>query len=918
MSKSKILKALILHTEELNAIDPVEILTAEGISEYVGIQRNTASQYLNELVKEKRALKVKSRPAYFFDREIFSQKFFTPKKDIYDNFQLLIDEQYINKMEAAPDPFNSFIGANNSLKPAIDQIKSSIYYPGTGLPFMLYGDTGVGKSLLAKMTFEYCQQKGLVDSDAPFLELNCAQYYHNQELLSSILFGYSKGAFTGANENHVGLLEAADGGILFLDECHRLGPESQEKLFTFIDKGTFQRIGENNKERSSKVRLIFATTENIKENFLRTFLRRIPITINIPNLDQRTKQELSEFIYTFLIKESKKLNKKLVVTSWIMNRLLSLSYEDNVGELKNMIKLICASAYSRNPNKEVIVLNSDALDNKLLSKFLSIKEIDTVENKEITILPTSLVHDFINQTSNETRLIRNIFKIYDRLFEEFERGKLNKDFLIQQLAREANTIIEILVNNEQKEQNSSFYFLKNTIKELVGFLESNHFVKISGNSIIALSNYMYRRSHFAMEFPLIDKNLVHKLYQFTVKQFLVETKLLNALLELIETKLDVTLEEEEKVLLVLYLKSLNLEIKQPDMHGVILAHGFSTASSIADVVNRFLDFHVFDAFDMPFNVSIDKTREYMERYLSTHDCSKGLVVLVDMGSLTVLSKTLVEYTNGPILMINNVTTQQALIVGEMLRKEMDIEVIGEKVTTGLPMSYEIAYPVMDKNPLIITVCHTGLGAAQQLKTFIQSSLPKEINFKVEAVDYNYIKKYGKDNSLFKQYDVQAIIGTANPEVQGIKFIALEDLISGQGEAQINEIFSVIEDGEVRKSINDALVRNLSIERLVSAITILDVKRVISYIDNVMDDLERRLLVRLSNSKKAILYVHIAGLVERSIRNSGGLEYRSKNKNENSETQIKIISQALEPIELAYNIKISLDELNYLYDIVLDE
>lgn len=918
MSKKEVLKALTFVTDQLQEIGPFETLTTEGISEQIGIQRNTTSQYLNELVKESKAIKIKSRPAYFLERETFTKKFFKADKDIYDNFQSISDEFHRLQLEAAPDPFDTFIGASTSLKEAIDQIKSSVYYPGIGLPFMLYGETGVGKSLLAKMTHEFCQQKGLIEESAPLLELNCAQYYHNQELLSSILFGYSKGAFTGAEQEHIGLLEAANGGILFLDECHRLGPESQEKLFNFIDKGTFQRIGDNNKNRSSKVRLIFATTENIQENFLRTFIRRIPITINIPNLDHRTKQELAEFIYTFLINESKKLNKTLVVTPWIMNRFLSLSYKDNVGELKNIIKLICASGYSKSTNKNVILINSDTLENNLLSKFLSIKEIDTVENKEITIKPTSKVSDFIGHNSSDTRLIRSIFKVFIRLFEDYENGKFKEDYLIHQLSREANTVIELLVHEDQKDQSSSLHFLTNTIKELVSYLENNHFVKIKGNSIIALSNYIYKRSNFSIEFPIMEKKIITKLYQFAAKKFLIETKLLNALLELIETKLDVTLEDEEKILLVFYLKSLNLELKQPDMHGVILAHGFSTASSIADVVNHFLDEHVFDAFDMPFNVSVDKVKTYMEKYLSTHDCRNGLVVLVDMGSLMVLAKTLVEHSSGPVLMINNVTTQQALLVGEMLRKGSDIELIGEKITSSLPMSYEIAYPIVEKQPLIITVCHTGLGAAQQLKEFIQSSLPEEVQFKVEAVDFNYIKKYGKENSLFKQYDVQAIIGTANPEVEGVRYIALEELISGHGENKINEIFSMIEDQSIRKEINDSLVRNLSIERLVSAITILDVKRVIAYIDNVMEDIERRLRINLSNSKKAILYVHIAGVVERSIRNSNFLEYKVKQTDKIRATHIKIISQALEPIEVAYNIAICEDELNYLYDIIIDE
>lgn len=74
----------------------------------------------------------------------------------------------------------------------------------------------------------------VIHENAPFKVLNCAQYHNNPELLSGILFGYVKGAFTGADEDRNGLLQDADGGVLFLDEVHRLPPEGQEKLFVYM------------------------------------------------------------------------------------------------------------------------------------------------------------------------------------------------------------------------------------------------------------------------------------------------------------------------------------------------------------------------------------------------------------------------------------------------------------------------------------------------------------------------------------------------------------------------------------------------------------------------------------------------------------------------------------------------------------
>src|SRR5699024_7991829 len=119
----------------------------------------------------------------------------------------------------------------------------------------------------------------------PFVVMNSAQYANNVELLSSTLSGYVKAAFTGAYSPTKGLLEAADEGILFVDEVHRLNSESQEKLFVFLDQGIFRRMGESDGWHRANVRIIMATTEDLQSNFLGTFLRRIPIVIRIPSLN---------------------------------------------------------------------------------------------------------------------------------------------------------------------------------------------------------------------------------------------------------------------------------------------------------------------------------------------------------------------------------------------------------------------------------------------------------------------------------------------------------------------------------------------------------------------------------------------------------------------------------------------------------
>lgn len=121
----------------------------------------------------------------------------------------------------------------------------------------------------------------LLAPDAPFVSFNCAQYASNPELLAANLFGYVKGAFTGAQSDKAGAFEAANGGMLFLDEVHRTDAQGQEKLFT----GWIVRDlpgGETAQGLPISLRLVFATTEDIHSTFLTTFLRRIPIWLACP------------------------------------------------------------------------------------------------------------------------------------------------------------------------------------------------------------------------------------------------------------------------------------------------------------------------------------------------------------------------------------------------------------------------------------------------------------------------------------------------------------------------------------------------------------------------------------------------------------------------------------------------------------
>ena len=279
-----------------------QILSGEGssaqeIASALQLTRSNASLELNKLVRAQKLIKVKTYPVKYFPTILIEELFETTisQETEVKSLQELLAFDHKNKsvkvQRIKKNPFDRVIGHDGSLKKPISQAKAAVYYPPFGLHMLLLGPTGSGKTFFANRIFEYAKYENILPEEAPFESFNCADYYHNPQLLLSHLFGYCKGAFTGADEDHAGLVEQVDGGILLLDEVHRLPPEGQEMLFYFIDNGTFNRLGENNVKRYAKVLIICATTENPSSALLGTFLRRIPMTIMIPSLRERSIKE---------------------------------------------------------------------------------------------------------------------------------------------------------------------------------------------------------------------------------------------------------------------------------------------------------------------------------------------------------------------------------------------------------------------------------------------------------------------------------------------------------------------------------------------------------------------------------------------------------------------------------------------------
>ena len=207
---------------------------------------------------------------------------------------------------------------------------------GTDISTLLLGESGTGKEVFARTIHEHSPRK-----DQPFVAINCASIPEN--LLESELFGYEKGAFTGANKTTVGKIETAQGGTLFLDEIGDMPIGLQAKMLRFLQERVIERVGGRN-EIPVDIRVICATHRDIQtmvgeETFREDLFYRIgEIPINIPPLRER-EQDIVLLARTFLNQYREEFNAKAKSFSdGAIRAMLAHRWPGNIRELQNKLK----------------------------------------------------------------------------------------------------------------------------------------------------------------------------------------------------------------------------------------------------------------------------------------------------------------------------------------------------------------------------------------------------------------------------------------------------------------------------------------------------------------------------------------------------------------------------------------------------
>ena len=216
------------------------------------------------------------------------------------------------------------------------------------------------------------------------------------------LFGHTKGAYTGAETSRKGLVNLADEGVLFLDEVHCLKAECQEKLFQFMDKGTYHMVGDNDTWYRSNARLIFATTEDPESSLLRTLQRRIPIVAKVPSLAERSLSEKRLLIHYILQIELERMGRKISISHLAYRALMGFSFPGNVGQLINSVQAGLAKAILHCEQSDEVLLYLSNLPQEIIEDAVALLEGDILPLEDfVSVSQLNLDSEESNQLNTQ-------------------------------------------------------------------------------------------------------------------------------------------------------------------------------------------------------------------------------------------------------------------------------------------------------------------------------------------------------------------------------------------------------------------------------------------------------------------------------------------------------------------------------------
>jgi len=803
--------------------------------------------------------------------------------------------------------------------------------------------------------YQYGKDVGRLAPDAPLVSLNCADYAANPQLLVSQLFGHVKGAFTGADREHAGLVERADGGVLFLDEIHRLPPEGQVMLFYLLDFGTYRKLGESTGERRAKVLLVGATSEEPESMLLRAFRRRMPILINLPPLDRRPTSERLALATSFLQAEARRIGRGIVVASSVLKCLLTYPCPGNAGQLRSDIQWACAQAYLGTVGREEGHLSIDlpALPGHVQAALQqndhkpAMRDLYRLISADL-LVRHDVAEDALAERSNgglagarggndsgrpggaqqrrDPWLLPT--ELYERLYHKYDALR-TEGFEPEEVAHVLSGEIE----NYSRQLLQQWDYGRPVPADIAKLIDEPLFEAVSrvlGRVAEQFGVNFPRRVVYGLSIHLstllqrleTGKVVAIPFAERMTREHAEALPMATQVLADLEHDLSIRLPPDEAAVISAFLSSPR-EDSAPTVGVTVVMHGRSTASSMAEVANTLFGVDHARAVDMPLDMSPQLVLERLAEVVAAADRGNGVLLLVDMGSLLTFGAQITEQTGIEVDTVPMATTpmvieavSKGMIPGTSLRE------VKEAVESLAPLIGRLQHfpPNGRRKDTILTTCLTGRGTAQRLKHFLERALPEleENGIQIRAVETLADGRPEQGALPVAPERVLLLVGTRSLTI-GAPYVAIDELFTEQGVSRLRAILQLAiphvdwgRDGRLARQ----LTSQLSLSTVLEKLTVLNPTRVVNSCSRAIDSAEASLSIRWDSGTVLRLLVHMGCMLDRLVTERESLDYDDwPGLKAMYPLEFGAMQQACEMLGSEYGVTVVPSEVAYLTEIV---
>ncbi len=841
-------------------------LTTEEVAEAVGALRNNSSRDLNALCKEGVLLKQKGKPVRFLHRETMLMKLGTDKISAL-NVGGAADgrerEWYVQAKS-----LDSVLGAKDSLKKQVEMAKAAVMYPPQGLNTILTGPTGVGKTVFAEKMYAFALETGTIEADGAFVAFNCADYASNQQLLLSQLFGYVKGAFTGADQDKPGVIDRADGGVLLLDEVHRLPHEGQEMLFYLLDKGVYRRLGESSMNRKAKVFMIAATTEKPEDYLLQTFLRRLPVEINIPPISQRTMKERLDIVRGFFQAESQKTGLPIQISREVLQAFLAYSCPGNIGQLKGDIQLCCAKGYldhRRRRTKNIKILMEDLPDNMVASLVsqdrAELERAKGVFDTALLVEPSQEISHLLSKYE------QSLAKVYGRLDQYFKNRQFSNG--ISGAEDAAAKIREVFSDffkqlnyegySERDLQNIFAPDLLQAVELSLGLAKEKFGLKNASEILFVLGVHLSFLRHANLKeeklYPYLESII------FSVE----ELEKARYIISVLNQNLPEHLEEENIKLVAMLLKYI-YKVKEAEDKAsvglVLLAQGEHVADETLEQAAEHFGVRMGAAVCASGHTSQRDLLDALESAVMAENKDRGVLLLVDQAEYVIFAQIMTARTG---VLVKAVTGMGTGMVVEAMRRLLMIhqtldQTILELETMTWPLNEDIVYGVSGKERVLMVEAAGGLREGRKLCRWFNTL---DV---LRASDVKTVAVRRIDTSMDLGFSPELVLGVVSSRnlQLNVPVISFEEIICGNGLSKLQRLL----DGEAADTemMESLLFRDeVALVTLRRFLNFADSGKVLELLKYVAGTLTRAFGTQLSEGTYLRFIIHCGCMIERLFK-----------------------------------------------------